>query len=74
MPLSVILLLLVLLGGCVTVPGPVIDSFCAEYEPIMVSRLDVLTDETAHQIETQNWWWDQKCNDGRMMEAMRGDK
>lgn len=37
----------------------------------MVSRLDVLTDETAHQIEVQNFWWDQKCNGGKMTEAAR---
>jgi len=52
----------------------VIDTFCNEYEPIMVSRLDVLTDETAKQIEVQNWWWDQKCNGGKLTESMRGGK
>lgn len=50
-----------------------IDSYCNEYQPIMISRLDVLTDETAKQIETQNWWWDQKCNGGKLMGAITNE-
>jgi len=63
-----------LLSGCAKDRLSVIDTFCNEYEPIMVSRLDVLTDETAKQIEVQNWWWDQKCNGGKLTESMRGGK
>lgn len=70
--LSVIPLSLALLAGCKTAPLSVTDSYCNEYQPIMVSRADILTDGTAKQIETQNWWWDQKCNGGKLTGAMRG--
>ena len=60
-----------LLTGCAKDRLSVIDSYCDEYQPIMISRIDVLTDETAKQIETQNWWWDQKCNGGKLTEAHR---
>lgn len=41
--------------------GPVIDTGCAWVRPILVSRQDVLTAETARQILALNESWERAC-------------
>lgn len=50
--LWMMLILAPLLASCATV-GPATDA-CAVFEPIYVSRLDVLTDQTAREILAHN--------------------
>jgi hypothetical protein len=48
-------------SGCAT-NGSVIDTSCAWVRPIMVSRDDQLTDETAREILTHNEAWERICS------------
>ena len=57
---SGLLLSLVLLTGCVSRDGYV-RNHCLLDQPIMISIADLLTDETAQQIETHNETWAQVC-------------
>lgn len=49
------------ISGCAT-NGSVIDTACAWVRPIMVSRDDVLTDETARSILIHNETWERVCS------------
>ena len=53
-------LLLTCISGCAT-NSRVIDTSCAWTRPIMVSRQDVLTDDTARQILSYNETWERLC-------------
>lgn len=46
-------------SGCAG--GRVIDSACAWVRPVMVSKDDALTDETARQILMHNEQWEAVC-------------
>lgn len=50
----------ILLTGCASQPH-VIDTSCAWTRPIMVSRGDTLTDDTARQILSHNTSWEKLC-------------
>lgn len=52
---------LALLSGCGTRGGIVTDSYCLSANPITISNLDILLDETAVQIERHNNTWERKC-------------
>lgn len=52
-------LMLMFVSACKS--GPAIDMSCAWVRPIMISRQDVLTDETARQILTLNETWQSLC-------------
>lgn len=41
--------------------GPVIDTGCAWVQPILISKKDVLTDETARAVLTHNESWEAAC-------------
>lgn len=55
-----LLAILTLLTACASA-GPATDSFCAVSSPIMVSKSDVLTNDTARQILAHNRFGEQKC-------------
>jgi hypothetical protein len=65
MKLSAALLLLALLSGCAARSGYVTQDLCILTQPITISLADVLTDETAQQIEVNNWTWERVCEDKR---------
>ena len=48
--------------GCSYAPVRIIDITCEELEPIIISKDDVLTDETARQIYIQDIYLQDKCN------------
>lgn len=50
---ALLLASLTLLTGCAS-GGPATDAFCAVGRPILVSRSDVLTTETARQLLAHN--------------------
>lgn len=52
------------ISGCAT-NGSVIDTACAWVRPIMVSRDDTLTDETARSILIHNETWERVCSHPR---------
>lgn len=54
-------LLLTCVSGCAT-NGHVIDTSCAWAKPILVSRQDVLTDETTRQVLSHNETWERLCS------------
>lgn len=45
---------LALLTGCATIGPGTEDQVCAGWKPILISQADVLTEETARQIEGHN--------------------
>ena len=55
------LLLVVLLTGCANQSG-IVTSHCLIDQPITIGNDDVLTDETAHQIEVHNEIWERVCD------------
>jgi len=61
MKLSVTLLLTALLTGCVTLAGTVIESHCLIDRPLMVGSDDMLSDQTAREIEVHNELWARVC-------------
>lgn len=51
---------LTLLTSCAG-SGPATDGFCAEAEPILISKEDVLTKETARAILAHNRYGARRC-------------
>jgi hypothetical protein len=51
---------LILLAGCAT-SGAVTDGFCVEAKPILVSKADVLTPDTARQVLAHNEYGAARC-------------
>ena len=58
--IALLLASLTLLAGCAT-NGPVTDGFCLEAKPILVSKADVLTAETARQVLAHNEYGGVRC-------------
>jgi len=58
---TVLLLLTVLLTGCVTRAGTVIESHCLIDQPLMIGSDDMLSDQTAREIEVHNELWARVC-------------
>jgi hypothetical protein len=55
-------MLVLMLIGCSGTSGRVIDSGCVVFEPIYISRSDVLTEGTANQILVHNQTWEAICD------------
>lgn len=53
-------LMLMCVSGCAT-NGSVIDSACDWVRPILISKDDVLTDDTARQILMLDEGWERAC-------------
>lgn len=53
-------LLMTCVSGC-SVNGHVIDTSCAWAKPIILSKRDILTDNTARQILAHNETWERLC-------------
>lgn len=56
-----VLLISLLLTGCANRNGTVIQDLCIVDSPITISNDDVLTEQTAVQIESHNFLWDHLC-------------
>lgn len=54
-----------LLSGCASRSGTVISDHCFVDKPITIGNADVLTEETAVQIEAHNWMYERMCLDGK---------
>jgi hypothetical protein len=54
-------LLMLFASGCATNGPAIVDTGCSWVRPIMVSKSDVLTDETAREILTHNEAWSAIC-------------
>lgn len=54
-------LLALLLTGCAHQNGIVISDFCLTDKPISIGNDDVLTEQTAKEIEAHNLMWERKC-------------
>ncbi len=62
MPLKLTLLAsLILLASCSASGPATVDSFCVTEKPILVSKSDVLTKETAREILSHNEYGRAKC-------------
>lgn len=57
------ILLAVLLSGCAHQNGTVIGDFCMIDQPISIGNADVLTEQTAREIEAHNWMFERMCVD-----------
>ena len=65
MRLSLLTLSVALLTGCAHRSGTVVSDFCMIDKPISIGNADVLTEQTALEIEAHNWMHERMCVDGK---------
>jgi hypothetical protein len=63
-PIILMIILMITLNGCATVPVATVKPFCRAVKPVTISKDDTITEETARGMEADNRALKKLCPQG----------